>query len=313
MQSTGSKSTPPPWRQCDANVNRRHEANHNTDPAYQCSIESCRKPFQRSDLLIRHLERQSVSSATTSMPTTDQRRHGITPGTPLDQVSSSFPLVSGPPSLNSTPVLDSSNFDYASYLSPQTFQSASTPVSLSSGLSPMTSHPEFPSPYQQQHAFSDFPVPRSTPRPPRSIGSHSVPPDLVYNPSASDSYASSESCYSPMSEFVQPPSMPVSGSNAYLSSYVTPRSHSVSATSGAISQYFGNHPQYGGSPIIGTVGEDHLNGDTYGSLDAAATIYTASTTGMLPSPGLTDTVSSTFQFSTPTNSSSQNCLYQRRM
>ena len=37
---------------------RRHEANHNTQPAFQCTIEGCRKPFQRADLLTRHMERQ---------------------------------------------------------------------------------------------------------------------------------------------------------------------------------------------------------------------------------------------------------------
>lgn len=37
---------------------RRHEANHNTSPAFQCEIEECRKPFQRADLLARHMERQ---------------------------------------------------------------------------------------------------------------------------------------------------------------------------------------------------------------------------------------------------------------
>ncbi|KAM0800849.1 hypothetical protein BDR22DRAFT_850808 [Usnea florida] len=37
---------------------KRHEANHNTQPAFQCTIEGCRKPFQRADLLARHMERQ---------------------------------------------------------------------------------------------------------------------------------------------------------------------------------------------------------------------------------------------------------------
>ena len=37
---------------------RRHEANHNSEPAYQCLVQECRKPFQRSDLLARHMERQ---------------------------------------------------------------------------------------------------------------------------------------------------------------------------------------------------------------------------------------------------------------
>ncbi|KAK3173450.1 hypothetical protein OEA41_006779 [Lepraria neglecta] len=37
---------------------KRHEANHNTSPAFQCEIDECRKPFQRADLLARHMERQ---------------------------------------------------------------------------------------------------------------------------------------------------------------------------------------------------------------------------------------------------------------
>ena len=39
---------------------RRHEANHNTSPAFKCEVEGCRKPFQRADLLARHMERQYV-------------------------------------------------------------------------------------------------------------------------------------------------------------------------------------------------------------------------------------------------------------
>ncbi len=37
---------------------RRHEANHNVEPLFQCYVPDCRKPFQRSDLLTRHMERQ---------------------------------------------------------------------------------------------------------------------------------------------------------------------------------------------------------------------------------------------------------------
>lgn len=42
-------------------VRRRHEANHNTEPLFQCCVTDCRKPFQRSDLLARHMERQCVT------------------------------------------------------------------------------------------------------------------------------------------------------------------------------------------------------------------------------------------------------------
>lgn len=37
---------------------RRHEANHNAHPAFQCKVAGCGKPFQRPDLLSRHMERQ---------------------------------------------------------------------------------------------------------------------------------------------------------------------------------------------------------------------------------------------------------------
>lgn len=37
---------------------KRHEANHNVKPAFECPIEDCRKPFNRADLLSRHMERQ---------------------------------------------------------------------------------------------------------------------------------------------------------------------------------------------------------------------------------------------------------------
>ncbi|KAL8918123.1 MAG: hypothetical protein Q9172_005550 [Xanthocarpia lactea] len=39
---------------------KRHEANHNPEPAFQCRVEDCRKPFQRADLLARHEERHGM-------------------------------------------------------------------------------------------------------------------------------------------------------------------------------------------------------------------------------------------------------------
>ncbi|KAL8703928.1 MAG: hypothetical protein Q9201_002908 [Fulgogasparrea decipioides] len=37
---------------------KRHEANHNPEPAFQCRFEDCQKPFHRADLLARHMEKQ---------------------------------------------------------------------------------------------------------------------------------------------------------------------------------------------------------------------------------------------------------------
>ena len=54
MSLTGSKLRIT-WK---LTICRRHEANHNTSPAFQCDKEGCKKPFQRADLLARHMERQ---------------------------------------------------------------------------------------------------------------------------------------------------------------------------------------------------------------------------------------------------------------
>ncbi|KAL8871319.1 MAG: hypothetical protein Q9174_002823 [Haloplaca sp. 1 TL-2023] len=37
---------------------KRHEANHNPEAAFKCQVVDCQKPFQRADLLRRHMERQ---------------------------------------------------------------------------------------------------------------------------------------------------------------------------------------------------------------------------------------------------------------
>ncbi|KAL8934958.1 MAG: hypothetical protein Q9216_005651 [Gyalolechia sp. 2 TL-2023] len=37
---------------------KRHEANHNVKPAFECHFEDCRKGFNRADLLARHMEKQ---------------------------------------------------------------------------------------------------------------------------------------------------------------------------------------------------------------------------------------------------------------
>ncbi|KAL8898720.1 MAG: hypothetical protein Q9207_006560 [Kuettlingeria erythrocarpa] len=45
---------------------KRHEANHNPNPKFECHVEDCRKGFQRADLLNRHLERQHEIPAGTA-------------------------------------------------------------------------------------------------------------------------------------------------------------------------------------------------------------------------------------------------------
>ncbi|KAI4094802.1 MAG: hypothetical protein LQ344_002048 [Seirophora lacunosa] len=61
--------TPHPPQRSPLTVSRRHEANHNPEFAFQCQVEGCRKGFQRNDLLQRHLERQhELSTGNTRAP-----------------------------------------------------------------------------------------------------------------------------------------------------------------------------------------------------------------------------------------------------
>lgn len=271
------------------NMFRRHEANHNVDPAFQCAIEGCRKPFQRSDLLIRHMERQSVSSGNRSLAATDRQRHGAAPGMPLDQMSSRSSLSAGTPSLPSAHAFQAMGLEYAPYLNPRFSQPTVTPLPLSSTVSPFTTNPEFPSPHQEQ--FPDLSNSRSAQRLRQSAGSQSLPPELMYDLSASGSYASSDSCYSPFSDALTSPAISMSGSHTYSPAYSNLRSHTASATPETTAEFHDFPLQYGGNPVTGRMNDESEGLSTYGSLDAAAALYGAST-GALASPAMNDTVSS---------------------
>ena len=269
-------------------TDRRHEANHNIDPAFECTIEGCRKPFQRSDLLSRHMERQSVSSGNRFLTTTDRQRHGTTPGIPLDQMSSRSSFSSAPPLSHPTHTFEPTNPEYVPYITSHLSQPATSPMPISSAVSPFTTYPEFPSPHQQY--FPEFLDTQSMLRARRSTESHSLPPDLTYNLSASESYASSESCYSPFPETLASPAISMGNLHAYSPAYSNLRSHTVSTTPEIMGQHQGFQQQYSGNSVLRNVGDEKMASDAYGSLGAAAALYVAST-GTINSPTMDDTVS----------------------
>lgn len=166
---------------------RRHEANHNAVPAFQCDIEGCRKPFQRQDLLTRHMERQHnmpIASPPAQPPQT--RRSRSSTSTPHSNPTT--------PSIVRPTIPQQPHPSLTQHLSHQPTRAMSI-GSLVDHPSPMggdyISHPH---PHQLHPNFIDFPY---LPVP--------TAPPLVFGLSASDSpYCSSDSCASPMSDFIQP-------------------------------------------------------------------------------------------------------------
>ena len=204
-------------------------------------------------------------------------------------------MASGSPASHSASTIETANFEYAPYL---TTQSLSTPVSLSSAISPFADYSEFPSPYQQQQqSLTEFPDPQASQRVFGSAGSLSVPPDLLHDFSASGSYASSESCNSPFSEAVTSPAMTVSGTHAYSPGYSSLRGLSASATSDVAANYHNFQDHYGGSSLRGSVSDTSVTGDIYPNMNSAGPLYDASTVG-IASPSVLHTVSN-FASSSP--------------
>ncbi|KAL8746054.1 MAG: hypothetical protein Q9190_001892, partial [Brigantiaea leucoxantha] len=156
---------------------KRHEANHNAEPAFQCQVEDCRKPFQRSDLLARHMERQHEMPVETSR---GPRSHRAT------SEASSNPSNAGmlPSSLSHSP-----------------------PVSgpgMSQGTMSITSIIEHPSGTtfpRSAHTMGEFSQHMAIASHPRSFH-----PEYMYGAmgSADSPMYSSDSCYSPMSDYPGP-------------------------------------------------------------------------------------------------------------
>ncbi|MCJ1391929.1 hypothetical protein MMC18_004796 [Xylographa bjoerkii] len=189
---------------------KRHEANHLSEPLYRCKMDECQKPFQRADLLTRHMERQHgvqqpsgsgttrrrrTSSVTSSVATSSQANSPMTPG------MSGNPQTTGAGSAT----LSSATMSIGSIIEPNMRRSFSRSDEL------------WNQPYQM----------------PMSMAPRSYPPDLVFGLSVSDDspFYSSDSCYSPSSEAAQTQvnsqpylpryDKPMTSSGAYTTDYTT--------------------------------------------------------------------------------------------
>ncbi|CAD6569202.1 MAG: hypothetical protein ASARMPREDX12_002245 [Alectoria sarmentosa] len=166
---------------------KRHEANHNTQPAFQCTIEGCRKPFQRADLLARHMERQhNMPAEASAFRSPYSQRSTSEASTPSARGSFSGPHM-GPPAAAPAPSIPqtSGTMSIGSIIEPNMHRSGeySSHASAPGGLHELSGH---------------API-GTTPR--------SLVPELLYGLSPSgDSplYSSSDSCYSPLSDYLQP-------------------------------------------------------------------------------------------------------------
>lgn len=166
---------------------KRHEANHNTQPAFQCTIEGCRKPFQRADLLARHMERQhNMPAEASAFRSPYSQRSNSEASTPSARGSFSGPHM-GPPASAPAPAIPqpSGTMSIGSIIEPNMHRSSeyASHTSGSGGLHELAGHP------------------------PIGTAPRSLVPELLYGLSPSgDSplYSSSDSCYSPLSDYLQP-------------------------------------------------------------------------------------------------------------
>lgn len=183
----------------DRDCYRRHEANHNSEPAFQCCMEECRKPFQRSDLLARHMERQWVFHSHQS-PNTNRHRHNMPAEASLARSSRSQRSASEPSIADSNP--SSSGMVPATMGQPQPLrgqamtQTAGT-MSIGSIIEPSMRN-DYGHHGRISNDLSHLAV---------GVGPRTLPAELIYGISGaaeSPLYSSDNSCYSPMSDYLKP-------------------------------------------------------------------------------------------------------------
>lgn len=217
----------------DGDCCRRHEANHNSEPLFQCCIEDCRKPFQRSDLLARHMERQWVSQSH-QQPQTNRDRHNMPAEASLARSSRSQRSASEASIADSNP--SSSGMIPASMGQPQPLrgqamtQTTGT-MSIGSIIEPSMRN-DYGHPSRISNDLSHLAV---------GVGPRTLPAELIYGISAaaeSPLYSSDNSCYSPMSDYLKP--------QANSQSYLPPDAVTQAQTSPLESHY---QPQLMTSPL----------------------------------------------------------------
>ncbi|KAL8633668.1 hypothetical protein Q9189_000616 [Teloschistes chrysophthalmus] len=157
---------------------KRHEANHNPEPKYQCHFADCRKPFQRADLLARHMEKQHEMSVGVPRTSRSQRSTSETSSNPA--AGGGIPRALGQPQPVGT----------------QGMPQGSGAMSITSIIEhPMGRDLSYPT-----HSMSELAHPAVVPTP---LGYR---PEWAYGSmhSGDSPMYSSDSCSSPMSEYPNP-------------------------------------------------------------------------------------------------------------
>lgn len=236
-QSTASEITSNQAREMgvltDRDCCRRHEANHNAEPAFQCCIEDCRKPFQRSDLLARHMERQWVSHRD-PQPNANEDRHNMPAEASLARSSRSQRSASEPSIADSNP--SSSGMVPATMGQPPPLRGQAMPQTAGTMSIGSIIEPSMRNDYSHHGRISN-----DLSHLPVGVGPRTLPADLIYGISAaaeSPLYSSDNSCYSPMSDYLKP--------QAHGQSYLPPDAVSQAQTSPLESNY---QPQLITSPL----------------------------------------------------------------
>ena len=175
----------------------------------------------------------------------------------------------------STPAMGANHLDTLPYFVLHQPQSSSDTVTFPSADPSLILTPDASATYRQRMA-PEWSSGQSNRRGPRSMNSHSVPSEPSYVPPMSESYASSEICYSPLSTLISPSSVSATNPQSYFNSYDDPTSQSMTTSSGAADPFFDAHQSYLADSTLSGVRNDSFLGQPYGSFDAADSLYDAS-------------------------------------
>ncbi|KAL8965467.1 MAG: hypothetical protein Q9183_003838, partial [Haloplaca sp. 2 TL-2023] len=211
---------------------KRHEANHNPEPAFKCEVISCRKPFQRADLLARHMERQHEMLGSSHRSPRSQRSNSeasVNPpggatmphtfGQPQSVPSQPASHGSGAMSIGSiiehSPMRNELSYHPSNLAGPAQLGIGPTPLGLrqdwvypqirsgdspvyssDSCSSPMSDYPNPPLPY---HSFASH---ESIQRPPSSFSDESIHQGQMMSPhSAGPAYSPAWGTFDPVQTY----------------------------------------------------------------------------------------------------------------
>ena len=168
----------------------------------------------------------------------------------------------------STPAMGANHLDTSPYFVPDQVLSSSDTVAFPSADPSLILTPD-PSTVYRQHVTPEWPYGHSTRRGSQSMSVHAVSPELSYATTISESYASSEICYSPISALMSPSSVSAANPQSYSTSYDYPTSHPMTTPSGVADPFIDAQQFYVADPALSGVGNDSLLPQPYGSVDTA--------------------------------------------